>query len=201
MLWTAVGRRWTHVTPASSHLALPAQARPAAAQGITLPLPRASSMKLLGKEGCSSCPQTLPFPSHLHACACKRSGNLAGWNEERSQGSGAETNCSRSAPWELHQKGNRSWRTRCLFHGASQHRPRLPNRQEQVLHRDGPSGLCYVLQRPFRELWFHFPALKRTDQGHHHFFKVLKFPVPGRVTTCRHGDKRHNAVREADCQI
>lgn len=145
-LWTVGGRR-TRTTPARSCLTPPAHACPAALRGLILLFTRVSSVQFLGKEGCSGFPQILPLPSRLHApaCAYKRSGNLAGWNEERSQGSGAETNCSRSAPWELHQKGNRSWGTRCLFHGASQRCPCQPNRQERVPHKDEPWDLCNLL--------------------------------------------------------
>lgn len=108
-------QRPTHVKPAgpcSRHV----HTQPAAGWGLSLlPTPMCCA-KLLEKEGCSSCPRVLPFPSHLQAqaCAYKRSGNLAGWKEERSQGSGAEPKCSRSALWELHQKGNRS-RERAAF--------------------------------------------------------------------------------------
>lgn len=57
------------------------------------------------------------------------------------------------------------------------------------------------LETSFRELWFHFPALKRTDQGHSHSFKAFKFSVTGRGPTCRRGDKQRHAVTGADCQI
>lgn len=113
-------------------------------RGLILLFPRASGRK---GAGCPGSAPSLPSPC---ASLCLQKEWKLGRNDEHSQGSGAETNCSRSAPWESHQKGNGSRGTRRLLHGASQHRPDSTGR---LLGGDGPRGLGNVLQRPALESW------------------------------------------------
>lgn len=117
------------------------------------PAPRAV-WSFWGRKGARAAPWAWPFLSCLQAWACayKRSGNLAGWKEECSQGSGAEPKCSRPALWELHQKG-KELGTCCLFHAASQHCPQCTSWSCTRL-----GAMIHAISS--RELWFHFPALK-----------------------------------------